>query len=87
MLNDDAFYEYWTHLTDTDSRDKAIGRHETRFTKYFSDLGLSFPMLWCMNAKILLCIFNSLRMLKQVALGQIHSFENYDEGSILVVRS
>lgn len=30
MLSDDDFYEYWTHLTDTDSRDKAIGRHETR---------------------------------------------------------
>lgn len=29
-------------MTDTDSRDKAIGRHETRFTKYFSDLGYRF---------------------------------------------
>ena len=42
MLNDDDFYEYWTHLTDTDSRDKAIGRHETRFTKHFADLGYRY---------------------------------------------
>ena len=42
MLNDDAFSEFWAHLTDTDSRDKAIGCVETRFTKHFGDLEYRF---------------------------------------------
>ena len=39
MFQTPEFLQYWDDLTDTDSRNKAIGKHETVFTKYFSDLG------------------------------------------------
>lgn len=39
MFQTPEFLQYWEDLTDTDSRNKAIGKHETVFTKYFSDLG------------------------------------------------
>ena len=42
LLSSPTFYHYWEELVDTDSRDKAIGKHETRFTKYFSDLGYRY---------------------------------------------
>ncbi|MFK4781274.1 MULTISPECIES: rhamnan synthesis F family protein [Lactococcus] len=34
-----AFRDYWEQLEDTDSRNKAIGKHETVFTKHFENLG------------------------------------------------
>lgn len=39
LLKQKKFSDYWEKLSDTDSRDKAIGKHETVFTKYFEDLG------------------------------------------------
>ncbi len=33
------FYHYWQNLPDTSSRNAAIGRHETVFTRYFSNRG------------------------------------------------
>ena len=39
LLKQPEFFNYWQNLTDTNSRDKAIGKHETVFTKYFEDLG------------------------------------------------
>lgn len=39
MSQTPEFLQYWENLSDTDSRNKAIGKHETVFTKYFSDLG------------------------------------------------
>ena len=39
LLKQASFWNYWRNLTDTDSRNKAIGKHETVFTKYFEDLG------------------------------------------------
>lgn len=39
MFQTPEFLQYWENLSDTDSRNKAIGKHETVFTKYFSDLG------------------------------------------------
>ena len=79
MLNDDAFYEYWTHLTDTDSRDKAIGRHETRFTKYFSDLGYRFDAV-VQEYEDSAMYIHPLRMLKAGSpLVKYTALKNYDE--------
>lgn len=39
MFQTPEFLQYWENLSDTDSRNKAIGKHETVFTRYFSDLG------------------------------------------------
>lgn len=45
LLQYTGFYNYWSQLTDTDSRHKAIGKHETVFTQYFSDLGFTYDAL------------------------------------------
>lgn len=45
MLNYQGFYDYWEQLEDTDSRNKAIGRHETTFTKHFENLGFKHASL------------------------------------------
>ena len=83
MLNDDAFYEYWTHLTDTDSRDKAIGRHETRFTKYFSDLGYRFDAV-VQEYEDSAMYIHPLRMLKAGSpLVKYTALKNYDEEQFL----
>ncbi|MCJ0565639.1 rhamnan synthesis F family protein, partial [Enterococcus cecorum] len=42
MFMDPQFLKYWENLTQTDSREEAIGKHETVFTKYFSDLGYRY---------------------------------------------
>lgn len=39
LLKDKLFYHYWQNLPDTSSRNAAIGRHETVFTRYFSNRG------------------------------------------------
>ncbi|AIS02783.1 rhamnan synthesis F family protein [Lactococcus lactis] len=39
MFQTPEFLKYWENLSDTNSRNKAIGKHETVFTKYFSELG------------------------------------------------
>lgn len=83
MLNDDAFYEYWTHLTDTDSRDKAIGRHETRFTKYFSGLGYRFDAV-VQEYEDSAMYIHPLRMLKAGSpLVKYTALKNYDEEQFL----
>ncbi|EFX39423.1 glycosyltransferase, group 2 family protein [Streptococcus parasanguinis ATCC 903] len=83
MLNDDAFYEYWTHLTDTDSRDKAIGRHETRFTKYFSDIGYRFDAV-VQEYEDSAMYIHPLRMLKAGSpLVKYTALKNYDEDQFL----
>ncbi|CCF02594.1 glycosyl transferase [Streptococcus macedonicus] len=45
LLHQKSFYRYWEKLRDTDSRQKAIGRHETYFTKYFANLGFRYDAL------------------------------------------
>ena len=83
MLNDDAFYEYWTHLTDTDSRDKAIGRHETRFTKYFADLGYRFDAV-VQEYEDSAMYIHPLKMLKAGSpLVKYTALKNYDEDQFL----
>lgn len=83
MLNDDAFYSYWTDLTDTDSRDKAIGRHETRFTKYFADLGYRFDAV-VQEYEDSAMYIHPLRMLKAGSpLVKYTALKNYDEEQFL----
>lgn len=83
MLNDDAFYEYWTHLTDTDSRDKAIGRHETRFTKHFADLGYRYDAV-VQEYKDSAMYIHPLKMLKAGSpLVKYTALKNYDEDQFL----
>ena len=45
LLHQNSFYRYWEKLGDTDSRQKAIGIHETYFTKYFANLGFRYDAL------------------------------------------
>lgn len=83
MLNDDAFYEYWTHLTDTDSRDKAIGRHETRFTKYFADLGYRYDAV-VQEYEDSAMYIHPLKMLKAGSpLVKYTALKNYDDDQFL----
>lgn len=83
MLNDDEFYEYWTHLTDTDSRDKAIGRHETRFTKHFADLGYRFDAV-VQEYEDSAMYIHPLKMLKAGSpLVKYTALKNYDEDQFL----
>ena len=83
MLNDDAFYEYWTHLTDTDSREKAIGRHETRFTKHFADLGYRFDAV-VQEYEDSAMYIHPLKMLKAGSpLVKYTALKNYDEDQFL----
>ena len=83
MLNDDAFYEYWAHLTDTDSRDKAIGRHETRFTKHFADLGYRFDAV-VQEYEDSAIYIHPLKMLKAGSpLVKYTALKNYDEDQFL----
>ena len=83
MLNDDSFYEYWSHLTDTDSRDKAIGRHETRFTKHFADLGYRFDAV-VQEYEDSAMYIHPLKMLKAGSpLVKYTALKNYDEDQFL----
>jgi lipopolysaccharide biosynthesis protein len=45
MFSDASFKQYWQELGDTSTRDMAIGKHETVFTKYFEDLGFAHGAL------------------------------------------
>ena len=83
MLNDDDFYEYWTHLTDTDSRDKAIGRHETRFTKHFADLGYLYDAV-VQEYEDSAMYIHPLKMLKAGSpLVKYTALKNYDDDQFL----
>ena len=83
MLNYDDFYEYWTHLTDTDSRDKAIGRHETRFTKHFADLGYLYDAV-VQEYEDSAMYIHPLKMLKAGSpLVKYTALKNYDEDQFL----
>lgn len=45
LLRFPGFIQYWESLNDTNSRDKAIGRYETVFTKKFEDRGFKHAAL------------------------------------------
>lgn len=78
LLNFNGFYDYWANLGDTNSREKAIGRHETVFTKYFSDLGFKHGALAVNNQDSPMYI-HPLTMLKEgIPFVKYTAFANYD---------
>lgn len=79
LLRSEEFFDYWNNLTDTDSRDKAIGKHETTFTKYFADLGYRYDALVPENKDSAMYI-HPLRMLRAGSpLVKYTSLQNYNE--------
>ncbi|MHC5229593.1 rhamnan synthesis F family protein [Enterococcus sp. LJL99] len=77
LLVSDDFYDYWTALNDTDSRYKAIGKHETVFTKHFEDLGFTHSALIEDNIDSPMYI-HPLRMVKDGSpLIKYTAFANY----------
>lgn len=79
LLQSDDFYAYWEQLQDTDSRDKAIGRHETVFTKYFADMGYRYDALVQENRDSAMYI-HPLRMLEAGSpLVKYTALKNYDD--------
>ncbi|WP_427813876.1 rhamnan synthesis F family protein [Enterococcus sp. 22-H-5-01] len=78
LLNYGGFYDYWRNIGDTDSREKAIGKHETVFTKYFADLGFKHGALASTNEDSPMYI-HPLTMLKDgIPLVKYTAFANYD---------
>lgn len=78
LLRSEEFFDYWNNLTDTDSRDKAIGKHETTFTKYFADLGYRYDALVSENKDSAMYI-HPLRMLRAGSpLVKYTSLQNYN---------
>ena len=83
LLQSEEFYDYWEVLTDTDSREEAIGKHETTFTKYFADLGYRYDALVHENQDSAMYI-HPLRMLKAGSpLIKYTSLKNYDDQQFL----
>ena len=83
LLQSEEFYDYWQVLTDTDSREEAIGKHETTFTKYFADLGYRYDALVHENQDSAMYI-HPLRMLKAGSpLIKYTSLRNYDDQQFL----
>ena len=83
LLQSEEFYDYWQVLTDTDSREEAIGKHETTFTKYFADLGYRYDALVHENQDSAMYI-HPLRMLKAGSpLIKYTSLKNYDDQQFL----
>ena len=83
LLQSEEFYDYWQVLTDTDSREEAIGKHETTFTKYFADLGYRYDALVRENQDSAMYI-HPLRMLKAGSpLIKYTSLKNYDDQQFL----
>ena len=83
LLQSEEFYDYWEVLTDTDSREEAIGKHETTFTKYFADLGYRYDALVHENRDSAMYI-HPLRMLKAGSpLIKYTSLKNYDDQQFL----
>lgn len=83
LLRSEAFYNYWEQLTDTDSRDEAIGKHETIFTKHFADLGYCYDALVHENKDSAMYI-HPLKMLEAGSpLVKYTALRNYDDQQFL----
>lgn len=78
MLHYSGFYEYWDKLEDTNSRNKAIGKHETVFTKHFADLGFKHGALAKNNVDSPMYI-HPLQMVKEgIPLIKYTAFSNFN---------
>ena len=83
MFTNPNFLKYWENLGDTNSRNKAIGKHETVFTKHFEDLGFKHGAVSGNNDDSAMYI-HPLTMLKdfQVPLVKYTAFSNYDNDKL-----
>lgn len=83
MFNSKYFYKYWNGLSDTSSRNKAIGKHETVFTKYFSDKGFVHGAVARDSSDSAMYI-HPLKMLKEnVPIIKYSALNNYDNKQFL----
>lgn len=83
LLHQKSFYRYWEKLGDTDSRQKAIGRHETYFTKHFANLGFCYDALIRDTTDSAMYI-HPLRVLNQGApLIKYSALSNYDNDQFI----
>ena len=78
MFSSNQFFEYWEALTDTNSRNKAIGRHETVFTTHFENLGFTHSAITDDNSDSGIYI-HPMRMINAgVPLVKYTAFANYN---------
>lgn len=83
MFLNPQFLEYWENLTQTDSREEAIGKHETVFTKYFADLGYRYDAYVRENSDSAMYI-HPLKMLELgVPLIKYSALANYDDNQFV----
>lgn len=84
MFTYSGFIKYWENMNDTDSRDKAIGKHETVFTKHFEYLGFKHGAVSNNNSDSAMYI-HPLTMLKDfdVPLVKYTAFSNYSDDKFL----
>lgn len=83
LLDSPAFWTYWEQLTDTNSREKAIGRHETVFTRHFTDLGFKADALLTHNADSAMYIHPLTMLKKGIPLVKYSAFANYSNEKFL----
>lgn len=83
LFSNKKFFEYWDSLEDTNSREKAIGKHETVFTRYFEDLGFKQGAVTNYNEDSPMYI-HPLKMIKKgVPIVKYSAFSNYDDDKFL----
>ncbi|MGH2276166.1 rhamnan synthesis F family protein [Streptococcus uberis] len=79
LLKHSSFYNYWKKMKNTDSRQKAIGRHETYFTKHFANLGFRYNALIKDTTDSAMYI-HPLKVLKHGSpIIKYSAFSNYDD--------
>ncbi len=83
LLTNQEFWSYWENLTDTDSREKAIGRHETVFTRHFTDLGFKGDALLDHNTDSAMYIHPLTMLKKGIPLVKYSAFNNYSDEKFL----
>lgn len=79
MFTHESFLKYWEKMVDTNSRNKAIGKHETVFTKHFENLGFKHGAVSHNNDDSAMYV-HPLVMLRDfnVPLVKYTAFSNYD---------
>lgn len=83
LLQSDSFWQYWQQLTDTDSREKAIGYHETVFTRHFTDLGFKSAALLDHNRDSAMYIHPLTMVKKGIPLVKFSAFTNDSDDKFL----
>lgn len=83
LLNAPSFYTYWKGMTDTNSRNKAIGKHETVFTKYFNDLGYAYDA-FVKDSSDSAVYLHPIKILKQDSpIVKLTTFANFNRSQLL----